>query len=121
MKKKFAYLAIGLSLMMVAETAMAGTDTLGTIVGRVKDEIKGIANLLMIVSFISGVGFTLAGILQFKAHKDNPTQIPLSKPFVYLLVGCSLIFMPAIMQTSGQTVFGTTDENASEGETGFGR
>ena len=60
---------------------------------------------------MAGIGFAMAGILQFKAHKDNPAQVPLSKPIVYVCVGAFLLFLPQLMGTAGKSVFG---DNAGE-------
>jgi hypothetical protein len=47
------------------------------------------------------MGFAVGAIAKFKAHKDNPTQVPLSTPIVLLFVATALIFIPAIYQVSG--------------------
>lgn len=99
--------SIGLiTVSQVAIAAQSGQD-LKTIVGNVKTNITSLISLLIIISYIAGVGFALAGILQFKAHKDNPTQVPLSKPIVLLAVAACLLFLPSIMSTAGRTVFGS--------------
>lgn len=98
-----------IALITISEVALAsqGGQQLKDIVGNVKTNITSLISLLIIVSYIAGVGFALAGILQFKAHKDNPTQVPLSKPIVLLAVAACLLFLPSIMSTAGKTVFGT--------------
>lgn len=99
-----------IALITISEVALAsqGGQQLKDIVGNVKTNITSLISLLIIVSYIAGVGFALAGILQFKAHKDNPTQVPLSKPIVLLAVAACLLFLPSIMSTAGHTVFGTS-------------
>lgn len=108
------------ALSLVWQQAFAGgaTDLKG-IVGNVQSNIETLAPLLTIVAYISGVGFCIAGIVQFKAHKDNPTQVPLSKPMVYLGVGAALLFLPAIMASAGSTVFAGAEVSAGKGETGL--
>ncbi len=49
-----------------------------------------------------------ASMLKFKAHKDNPTQIPIGTPIALLFVGSALIFLPHIFTIAGETVFGDT-------------
>ena len=70
-------------------------------------QIRSVATLIIVVSYVAGVGFMLAGIVQFKAHKDNPAQVPLSKPIVYLIVGACLLFLPTVITTAGTSIFGS--------------
>lgn len=98
----------GIALLMLwHDLALAGgSKDLKGISEGVSTQVKAVANLLVIVAYVAGVGFALAGVVQFKAHKDNPAQVPLSKPIVYLVVGACLLFLPTIMQAAGETVFG---------------
>ncbi len=102
---------VGLSVLLFQEFAMAAKD-LSSIASGLTSQIQSIASLLIIVSYVAGVGFALAGIIQFKAHKDNPTQVALSKPIVYLIVGACLLFLPTVISSSGQTIFGGSQESA---------
>jgi hypothetical protein len=45
-----------------------------------------------------------AQIVEFKAHKDNPTQTPISKPIALLFVGAALIFLPSVFSVDGQAL-----------------
>ncbi|HSX19581.1 MAG TPA: DUF6750 family protein [Gammaproteobacteria bacterium] len=92
--------------LWVGDVAADG-QSLSDIVGTVKTNVLSLGSLLTIISYIAGVGFAIAGIVKFKAHKDNPTQIALSVPIVYLVVGAGLLFLPSIMQSAGTTVFGS--------------
>lgn len=106
------------TLLLCGQQVMAEAQDLAGIVGNVQTNIQTLAPLLTIVAYISGIGFCIAGIVQFKAHKDNPTQVPLSKPMVYLGVGAALLFLPSIMASAGQTVFKGGD-SAGKGSTGL--
>lgn len=83
--------------------------SLATISGRVQSNVLSVVKLLIVLSYCAGVGFAMAGVLQFKAHKDNPQQVPLSKPMVYLCVAAFLLFLPSLMGTAGSTIFGTSN------------
>jgi intracellular multiplication protein IcmD len=94
-------------LLLVAGQVSAGTgEDLTKVVDRVQTNIGSLTPLLSLISYIAGIAFCIAGIVQFKAHKDNPTQVPLSKPLVYIGVGSALLFLPSIVSTAGQTIFG---------------
>jgi len=109
-----------LTLLFLSEQASAAAaQSLSDIVSNVQGNIITLGPLLTIVSYISGVGFAIAGIVQFKAHKDNPAQVPLSKPMVYLGVGAALLFLPSIMQSAGTTVFAGSQTSAGKGSTGL--
>lgn len=69
--------------------------------------ISALAKLITAGSYVAGLGFALGAILKFKAHKDNPTQSSLSTPIALLFIAAALIFIPAIFQTSGATLFGS--------------
>ena len=95
-------------LCFYCPTALAGdAQSLATISGRVQSNVLSIVKLLIVLSYCAGVGFAMAGVLQFKAHKDNPQQTPLSKPMVYLAVAAFLLFLPSLMGTAGSTIFGS--------------
>lgn len=87
-------------------------DSMKTTINRVEASIAPIARLIILISYVAGVGFTMAGVLQFKAHKDNPTQVPLSKPIVLICVGAVLLFLPNLMNTAGKSIFGVDSSTA---------
>lgn len=113
--KKYLKLISPVLLITVTNLAIASGSSgqsLGAIVNNVQKNVLSLISLLIIIAYVAGVGFALAGILQFKAHKDNPTQVPLSKPIVFLAVAACLLFMPSIMKTAGKTVFGDSSKSA---------
>lgn len=68
---------------------------------------QALGQLMIAMSYLSGIGFSIAAIFKFKQHKDNPTQIPVSTPIALLGVGVLLIFLPGIIAPVGYTIFGT--------------
>jgi intracellular multiplication protein IcmD len=76
-------------------------------------QISGLAGVVRAAAYLAGLGLCVAAILKFKAHKDNPTQIPLSTPVVLLLVGAGLLFLPTIFNLAGSSLFGTTETGVS--------
>ena len=56
----------------------------------------------------AGLGFAVGAILKFKAHKDNPTQIPVGTPIALLFIAAALLFMPSIFLAAGKTIFGSS-------------
>ncbi len=84
-----------------------GVSTMGTLAGNIQGSFSAIALLITSGAYIAGFGFAVASILKFKAHKDNPTQIPVGTPVALLFIAVALIFMPSLFNIGGHTVFGS--------------
>jgi intracellular multiplication protein IcmD len=68
------------------------------------------------IAFVAGLGFVIASLFKFKQHKDNPTQIPLGTPLALFAIGVILVFLSALFEPAGKTLFG--DKAKSAGPTG---
>ncbi len=105
------------SFYMGAALAADGTQAIG--IGKVSNNVKGgmeaLANLITAASFVMGFGFAAAAILKFKAHKDNPAQIPIGTPIALLFIAAALIYLPSMYGAIGETLFGAkpTSGNAA--------
>lgn len=110
--KKLFSLSFLSMLLVIPSIVFAAEGGLSGMAEGLRTQITAIADILVVVSYVAGVGFALAGIVQFKAHKDNPAQVPLSKPIVYIVVGACLLFLPNILDTAGSTVFGEGKQEA---------
>lgn len=71
-----------------------------------RGQVYAVARLLSMVSYVSGIAITVAGILMFKQHKENQ-GVHLSKPIILISVGSGLLFLPTVMQVTGASLFGT--------------
>lgn len=111
--KKNLYIAL---LTGVALDAMAA-DTLATMAQQITHQLNSVISLLSVTAYVSGVGFAMAGIMQFKTHKENPQQTPISKPVVLLMVATCLLFLPSIISTAGVSLLGS---NATSSATAGG-
>ena len=75
------------SVILVPSIALAERFTdLKSMSEGISVQVNSLKMLLLQVSLIAGVGFTLMGMVKFKAHKDNPTQVALSVPITLLLI-----------------------------------
>ena len=83
--------------------------SLGCISNRLTGGALTIINLLLAIAFVSGWGFVVAAIFKFKQVRDNPQQVPVSTPFAFLLTAILLIFLPGLMDTGSQTMFGSSE------------
>lgn len=94
--------------------------TLGQMALKITESFEGLAKLITAGAYMAGIGFVMASMLKFKAHKDNPTQIPIGTPIALLFVGSALIFLPHIFIIAGYTIFGGTSGAAGiHGTTGL--
>ena len=103
--------AIIIALITGSYTAIANADgvkTLGEMALTITYSFYGLSKLITAGAYMAGMGFVMASMLKFKAHKDNPTQIPIGTPIALLFVGSALIFLPHIFIIAGETVFGDT-------------
>ncbi|HKY70250.1 MAG TPA: DUF6750 family protein [Gammaproteobacteria bacterium] len=116
--KLAGYFGAILGLFFFNHFVLAGT--LGDVADTIKESIGPLTALITAASYVAGVGFALTGLFKFKAHKDNPTQVPLSQPIVLLAIAAGLIFLPTIISTAGETIFGGTKKAGGvEGVTEF--
>jgi intracellular multiplication protein IcmD len=124
--KGFSFLAVVGALLYVGcafaapDSTPAATTGISQIAGNITGAFKGLGQLMIAISYLAGIGFTIASIFKFKQHKDNPTQIPMGTPIALLGVGIILIFLPAIVGPIGETIFGTGKTDTAGGFTGTG-
>jgi intracellular multiplication protein IcmD len=92
--------------------ATGSGEGIGSVAKNISLALTDIGLLINGAAYVAGLGFALAGMLKFKAHKDNPQQVPLSTGIVLFAVGAGLVFIPSLLKSGGHTLFGST---ASEG------
>ncbi|MGE3320058.1 MAG: type IV secretion protein IcmD [Candidatus Berkiella sp.] len=123
-----AYFCALISLFLICDLAFAeaaaGGDapsgSIGEAAKTITGSMTGIAKLITATSYVAGVGFALMGMLKLKAHKDNPTQVPLSQPIVLLAIAAGLVFLPSLITTAGKTVWSNPEAADSTGTGGEG-
>lgn len=112
-----AYFGTLMALFLVSNVALAGGGgegaSLGTVAANITESMDNVAKLIVAGSYVAGVAFALMGMLKFKAHKDNPTQVPLSQPIVLLAIAAGLVFLPSLIGSAGSTVWAGAQQKAS--------
>jgi len=68
--------------------------------------LQSITELVTAGSYVMGLGLALAAITKFKAHKDNPQQRA-GPPIALAVIAALLLFLPSILGSSGETLFGS--------------
>ena len=112
---------LALACFMVGTAAFAAISGVGSVAAQVTSNVASIARLITAASYVAGMAFAVGAIVKFKAHKDNPTQIPIGTPIALLFVGAALIFIPSVFRVGGATLFGSSGSVAGvSGITSFG-
>ena len=105
--KKVVLGLTALAAMAASAVALAASGVgVGVIAENVTANLSSIAKLITAGSYVAGIALVVGAIVKFKAHKDNPTQIPIGTPIALLFVGVALIFAPSVFLTGGKTLFG---------------
>ncbi len=120
--KKVILGVLALTCFIAGTAAWAAISGVGSVAAQVTTNVANIARLVTAASYVAGMAFAVGAIVKFKAHKDNPTQIPIGTPIALLFVGAALIFIPTVFRVSGATLFGSTSGQVAgvSGITDFG-
>lgn len=120
--KKTVLWALAVSCMAIGTAALAaGGQGISGVAANVTGGLASVAKLITAASYVAGMAFAVGAIVKFKAHKDNPTQIPIGTPIALLFVGAALIFVPSVYKVSGATLFGGSGTvGGVSGVTSFG-
>ena len=115
-----AYFGALVALYFISSVVFASGEgqSLGAVAENVTKSMTNVGKLIVAASYVAGVGFALMGMMKFKAHKDNPQQVPLSQPIVLLAIAAGLVFIPSLVSTGGTTLFGESAERGSATGTG---
>jgi intracellular multiplication protein IcmD len=102
-----------LGLMLIANEAFSSTDDVGSMATQIASNFSGLTKLITGGSYLAGLGFSVASIMKFKQHKDNPTQIPIGTPIALVFIAAALLFLPTILGIAGGTMFGAGEGTTS--------
>jgi len=76
---------------------------LGDIATKMTDAIASVGKLMTAIAYLAGFGFLVFGVLKFKQHKDNPSQVTLGTPVVMVIIGAVLVFIGGFVAPLGET------------------
>lgn len=113
MKRSAIWLMLAVGCFCLGTDAFAvslAASGIGGIAGQAKQSLTNIAYLITAGAYVGGMGFGVGAIAKFKAHKDNPTQVPISQPIALLFVAAALIFIPSVFKSTGGTLFGASGQ-----------
>jgi intracellular multiplication protein IcmD len=58
--------------------------------------VQGMGRILSDICLVGGIGMLLGAVLQYKAHRDNPSQVRLTTPIFLLVIGIAMVLLPFI-------------------------
>ena len=106
--KLMKQLLLGLFFLVTLFVANAyAQQTIGTVAKNITNSIMGLTKLVTAGAYVGGTTMFLIAIFQFRQHKENPTQVPLSKPMMFLAIAGALLFLPSLIAVTGSTIFGS--------------
>ena len=102
-----------LGLLIFSGVVAAASTTMGGMASDVTKSFSDITHLITGGSYLAGLAFSIAAIMKFKQHKDNPTQIPIGTPVALVFIAAAFLFLPSILSVAGYTMFGTAGSVSS--------
>jgi intracellular multiplication protein IcmD len=112
--KKFQFVLFVLVGLAITSFAFgADSDGIAGVAGKMTGAISSVGKMMVALSYLAGFGFLTFGVLKFKQHKDNPSQVPLGTPIVMTLIGAVLVFIGGFIAPLGKT-FGVGDDTAGQ-------
>lgn len=106
--------------LAVAAGGTAKASGLGGLATNVIQSLGPLAKLIVAGAYVGGMAFVVGAIVKFKAHKDNPTQIPIGTPIALLFVGAALLFAPSLFGSAAGTLWGAGGKSGTiSGVTSF--
>ena len=105
--KSFSFAALLALLVIVAPEANAAMPSgdLTDVVERTLFSIQFLPGLMSAIVYILGLSFGVFGVLQLKAHVENPSQKPLKDALIRLFAGGAFLALPMLIE-SVSTAFG---------------
>lgn len=117
--KKALLVIASIICFCVGTGVFAAASGIGAIAATAKSNLSDLAQLITAGSYVAGMGFGVAAITKFKAHKDNPQQIHISQPIAYLFLAAALLFIPSVFKSAGQTLFKSGTQAGISGISSF--
>ena len=75
-------------------------NSLGELSDRMMLPLSVLTSALYNISLAIGIALLFGALIQYKNHKNNPGQVPLSRPITLLVFGVVLIVLPILAKFS---------------------
>ncbi|BBB15909.1 Dot/Icm secretion system protein IcmD [Candidatus Rickettsiella viridis] len=75
-------------------------NSLGELTDRMMLPFSVLTSALYNISLAIGIALLFGALIQYKNHKNNPGQVPFSRPITLLIFGVVLIVLPILAKLS---------------------
>lgn len=103
-KLRHYYYLFTLPFLLLAQNAMAQEGFLpdaphgNGVISVLSEFVTQIKGFFFVVCIATGVGLLAGGILQIKAHRDNPSAVPFGRVVALFLAGLAILGLAAIIK-----------------------
>lgn len=105
MKKATIGLLLLTGVLVSIEAFAASGSGIAQVATKLTSQLSAVSKLITAGAYVAGIAMVVGAIVKFKAHKDNPTQIPIGTPIALLFVGIALIWSPTVFLKGGESMF----------------
>jgi hypothetical protein len=106
-------LFITMVLGMFPEVAWAqyrAGQNIGQVSQNITNSLRGVNVVIQAFCYVLAAVMIVLAIMKFKANSDNPNQVPMKIPMIYLGVAGGLAAAPEVLSTMIATLFGGSAE-----------
>jgi hypothetical protein len=115
--KNISGLSLGLMSSMLPVMAQAQTSTtFGSMAGTYATQINSVANLLVIVAFLAGLGLVFFGLMKLKKASDSAGRDSYMPGIVSIAIGGLAVGLPALLGIGYATMFNGSGTNSGPQE-----
>lgn len=105
------------SILAVTSVSTFAASNIGQTATDIGSQISSVTTMMVLGGTLLGIVFLIIGGLNLKKHGDNPQQVPLSKPLIFLTAGALLFGLGSTSDVMQQTLF-SSDSRDSGGDSG---
>ena len=106
------------ALSLALTTSLSFAANIGDTATNVGTQINSITSLMVIAATLLGIVFLIVGGVNLKKHGDNPQQVPIGKPLIFLASGALLFGLGSTSDVLQETLFNDTGNRDSGGTAG---
>lgn len=92
-------------LLLVSNFVCALTpDSLGDLSDKLLLPMSLLTSALYNMSLVIGIALLFGALIQYKNYRNNPSQVPLSRPITLLIFGVILVVLPILTKYSESAI-----------------
>ncbi len=100
MRKLLLYSGLSLLTSLNITAQAQQNKSLGQISGNLMEPLSVFTGTAHNICLVLGIAFLAGALIQYKNHRDNPSQAPISRSIFLLIFGLVLVALPLIGKLS---------------------